>query len=428
MLFRRNGILLIGMLFFFAGCGNDSTSPEVEDPQIDESLSLPSGFRAVVVAEDLGQARHITVSENGDIYIILKKPDSNGNGIVALRDNNGDGQADETEYFGDISGTGIQLYEGYLYASSGTEIIRYSMDGGNLVPSSGPETIVEGFPEQDTHTSKPFTFDRDGNIYVTVGAPSNACQQESRESGSPGEDPCPQLERQAGIWRFDAATQGQRQQGDGYHYAKGIRNAVAIDWNSNAGALYVVQHGRDQLHKLWPEHYSEDENAELPAEEFLLVEDGSVFGWPYTYYDHHQEARVIAPEYGGDGEAVADEGEYPDPIMTFPAHWAPNDLLFYQANHFPEQYRNGAFIAFHGSWNRSPQPQQGYNVVFVPFDGNRPSGDYEVFADGFKGSTQIDSPDDAQHRPMGLATGPDGSLYISDSVEGKVWRIVYDGD
>jgi len=111
--------------------------------------------------------------------------------------------------------------------------------------------------------------------------------------------------------------------------------------------------------------------------------------------------------------------------MGFPGHWAPNGLLIYSGNQFPERYKNGAFIAFHGSWNRGAKNQAGYLVAFVPLgkDG-KPTGKYEVFANGFAG-TDTPSPGGAKSRPMGLAQGPDGSLYITDSQKGKVWRVMY---
>ena len=114
--------------------------------------------------------------------------------------------------------------------------------------------------------------------------------------------------------------------------------------------------------------------------------------------------------------------------MSFPAHWAPNDLLFYQGDQFPPRYKNGAFVAFHGSTNRSPYPQAGYVVAFVPFKEGKPTGPWEVFADGFIGDSPIAEMKQAQYRPMGLAEGPDGSLYISDSKQGKIWRVVYQKD
>src|SRR5690606_20515971 len=149
------------------------------------------------------------------------------------------------------------------------------------------------------------------------------------------------------------------------------------------------------------------------------------FGWPYTYFNGLKNQRMIAPEYGGDGIRTAEIGHYDTPILAFPGHWAPNDLTFYEGNQFPDRYRHGAFVAFHGSWNRAPQPQAGYNIAFVPFSGEHPSGDYEIFADGFPGVDTLSSPSDAISRPTGVTVGPDGSLYITDSVKGKIWRIVY---
>ncbi|MCH7615659.1 MAG: PQQ-dependent sugar dehydrogenase, partial [Nitrospinae bacterium] len=205
--------------------------------------------------------------------------------------------------------------------------------------------------------------------------------------------------------------------------------SIAITWNAQQQELYVVQHGRDQLFQLWPEFYSEKQGSELPAEELMLVRDGSDFGWPYAYYDHLMGARMTTPEYGGDGKKQTSEGKYDNPILAFPGHWAPNDLLFYTGEQFPEKYRHGAFIAFHGSWNRAPLPQMGFNVVFVPFEGEKPRDDYyEIFADGFKGRDILKNPDDARWRPVGLAEGPDGSLYLSDSQKGRIWRIVYSGN
>ena len=109
------------------------------------------------------------------------------------------------------------------------------------------------------------------------------------------------------------------------------------------------------------------------------------------------------------------------PVAAFPAHWAPNDLLIYQGSQFPSAYKDGAFIAFHGSWNRAPGPQGGYNVVFQPLAGGKASGPFVVFADGFAGA--IKQPGRAAHRPTGLAVGPDGSLYIADDQGGRIWRV-----
>jgi glucose/arabinose dehydrogenase len=389
----------------------------------DAGIRVPAGFDARVFADGVGRARHIAVRDNGDVYVALRQARPEG-GVAALRDADGDGAADRVEYFGDHAGTGMAIHDGFIYASSDTAIHRYPLpEGEALVPAGAAETVVDGFPRQRSHASKAFAIDDAGNLYVNVGAPSNACQESDRTLGSPGQQPCPLLESHAGIWRFDAGKVGQRFE-DGARHVTGTRNVVALDWNPAAGALYFAMHGRDQLHELFPDLYTVEESAELPAEEFHVVREGANYGWPYTYWDHQGGARVVAPEYGGDGATVAEQGTYEAPLLAFPGHWAPNDLLFYTAQTgFPEAARGGAFIAFHGSWNRAPLPQGGYNLVFVPFQ----NGEWSVFADGFKGAEVLADSDDAAFRPMGLAQGPDGALYITDSVQGRIWRVTYQG-
>jgi glucose/arabinose dehydrogenase len=418
---------------FLLGCNNQSEqtstsndiSGSLEGDENNAGLSLPDGFAAVLVADNIGRARHIAVNNNGDIYVRLRDDDSEKS-IVALRDTTGDGKADIIEYFNDYTrGSGIEINNNFLYFSSDTTVQRYPLENEKLIPEEAPEIIVKDFGYQTSHSSKPLTFDQSGNMYVTVGAPSNACQEKDRTLGSPGQDPCPLLDLYGGIWQFKADKVNQTQVDDGLRYATGIRNAMAIQWNTSSNILYGLQHGRDQLHQLYPEMYTEKESAELPAEEFLLIREGVDFGWPYCYYDPEQNKKILAPEYGGNGKIIGRCENAEDPIMAFPAHYAPNDLLFYNGNNFPDKYENGAFIAFHGSWNRAPLEQKGYNVVFVPFNGEKPSGEWEVFADGFAGTSSIRGPGDAEYRPMGLALGPDGSIYITDSQQGRIWRIFY---
>ncbi|HLR25387.1 MAG TPA: c-type cytochrome [Fodinibius sp.] len=304
-------------------------------------------------------------------------------------------------------------------------------ENGALVPEGESEIVVDGFPEQRAHASKAFTFDESGNLYVVVATPTNACQQEPRTPGSPGMMPCPELERRAGIWRFSATETGQTYSPDA-RYASGLRNVVGLDWNHTTDALYVMQHGRDQLNTLWPDYYTVEENAKLPAESMYKVNEGDQFAWPYGYYNSFKDTLMLSPEYGGNGEISISEsefaGEFEEPVIAFPGHWAPNDLLFYTGQQFPERYRDGAFIAFMGSWNRAPLPQKGYKVVFVPFEDGQPAGDSETFADDFANVDPIPDRGAAEYRPMGLAMGPDGALFISDYKKGRIWRVVYAGE
>ncbi len=419
--------LLIAFLLLTAGCGRERTRSSFEPDKDNGGLILPDGFSAIVVADTLGSGRHIAVRKNGDIYLALRRL-KNGYGLVALRDEDGDGRADIINYYANTLTTGMEIDDNYLYFSNFTDVYRVLLTDGALLPVEEPVAIVTGFPLQTQHPDKTFALDGTGNIYVNVGAPSNACQEKDRTPGSPGMDPCPLLELHAGIWKFRANIPGQKQEPDGHRYASGIRNSIALAWNHVNEKLYVVQHGRDQLYQLYPELYTSQEGAELPAEEFLLVEDGDFFGWPYCYYDQFRKKKMLAPEYGGDAEMTGRCKDAKNPIMAFPGHLAPNDLLFYTGNQFPERYRNGAFIAFHGSWNRAPEIQEGYYVAFIPFRDGLPSGEMEVFADGFAGVEVVKSPGNAVYRPMGLAQGPDGSLYISDSEKGRIWRVIYSGE
>jgi mono/diheme cytochrome c family protein len=161
----------------------------------------------------------------------------------------------------------------------------------------------------------------------------------------------------------------------------------------------------------------------------MKVTEGTNYGWPYAYYDHMQKKNVLQPGYGGDGKIVGRASEFDEPAIGFPGHWAPMDVMFYHGDQFPERYNNGAFVAFHGSTDRPPYPQAGFIVCFAPFDeqGNS-TGKWEVFADGFTGVDTVINTSDAVYRPMGLSTGGDGSIYISESNQGKIWRVMYKGD
>jgi glucose/arabinose dehydrogenase len=248
-----------------------------------------------------------------------------------------------------------------------------------------------------------------------------------RTEGSPGMRPCPLLDRQAGVWRFDADRVGQDHAVDGSKFVTGTRNIVALEWDPFSGSVYAAQHGRDQLAALHSQYYDDEASAELPSEEFMRLVEGDNFGWPYCYHDRFRDTKILGPEYGGDGLEVGECAQYAQPLVAFPGHWGPNDLVFYTGDQFPDAYQGGAFIAFHGSWNRAPLPQGGYQVAFVPTEGGEPTGGYQTFADGFAGADPLMDPNDALHRPTGLAVGPDGSLYVSDDAGGRIWRIVYTG-
>ncbi len=389
-------------------------------------LKIGKGFEAKVVLNALGRNRHLTVAPNGDVFVKLERL-KGGNGIYHFKRNTATGMLDSVEAFGNYIGTGMVVKDGYLYASSDDAVYRYKLENNfKVMDAANPEVLVEKLWSRRQHSSKSIALDNAGNLFVNIGAPSNSCQVTDRTAGSPGQDPCPILDSAGGIWQFKASVQHQSYN-NGVRYATGLRNVVGLDWNMQVNELFVMQHGRDQLGQLFPNLYNDEQNAELPSEEFFMATKGSDFGWPYCYYDHLQKKKILAPEFGGDGKKqgrCADKGQ---PIMAFPGHWAPNAVLFYTGTQFPDRYKNGAFIAFHGSWNRAPLRQAGYCVVFVPFKDGKPTGSYEIFADGFTQKEYIMATGDAKYRPCGLAQTPDGSLLISDSKEGRIWEIKWKG-
>lgn len=424
-------MLFLGASILLFGCS--TKKGKINFDKDNGGLFLPDGFGVVVVADSIGPSRHLAVKENGDIYVKLKIT-SDAPGSVALRDEDGDGKADIIQPFGKyvndgIFATGMRIHNGYLYYSTEKVVYRQKLDK-ELVPTSKQEIVLMDESNQ-WHIAKPISFDKEGNMYVPYSAPSNACASFINTTGTSiqqaGQYPCPELINHAGIWKFKSNTINQTQK-DGIQIGTGLRSIVAMNFNASNNTLFAVQHGRDDLHLLWPNIYSAWDNAVKPAEEFFEIKEGNDYGWPYTYFDPLTKQKMLAPEYGGDGKKSASDKSYTNPIAAFPAHWAPNDLLFYQGDQFPARYKNGAFIAFHGSTNRGPYPQAGYIVAFIPFSNGKPSGAWEVFADGFAGVDTIVNVSDARYRPMGLAEGPDGSLYISDSRKGKIWRILYKED
>jgi glucose/arabinose dehydrogenase len=412
------------------GAGADSARPgalATSGPAgCDTTLQLPAGFCATVFADNVGGARHIAVASNGDVFVQLisakqgaESGSGSGGGVLAMRDVNHDGRADTTAVFGEVGGTGIGLHGGYIYADDKSKIVRWKLPEGSLTPQGDAETIVDDLPTGG-HEARNFAFDSAGNLYVNVGSRTNSCQKKDRGDRSPGNDPCTELQTRAGIWKFAADRAGQKQSG-AQHFGVGIRNAMGLTVSPLDGKVYTTQHGRDQLTQNWG--WPQQSGADNPGEEFMQVNAGDDFGWPYCYFSVSLKKLVLAPEYGGDSTQVGRCAQKKAPLAYFPGHWAPMASQFYTGTQFPERYRGGVFIAFHGSWNRAPEPQAGYRVVFVPMSNGQPSGEYETFANGFaQGNLQ---PDAATHRPVGLAQGPDGAVYITDDKGGRIWKVTY---
>jgi glucose/arabinose dehydrogenase/mono/diheme cytochrome c family protein len=398
-------------------------------------ITLAPGFCASVFADNLGHARQMAFGPNGVLYVNTwsgayyhndKVPA--GGFLLALKDTKSEGHADQIERFGlsqaqgSAGGTGIRVYKDALYAEQNDKIIRCPLKDG-LAPKEEPQVVISGMPITGDHPMHPFIIDAGDHLFVDLGSATNACQEQNRMPNSLGHHPCTELETRAGIWRYDANKKDQHFS-PAERYATGLRNGEGFAFDS-AGRLFVTQHGRDQLSQNWPRFFNARQSAELPAEEIVLLQKDADYGWPECYYDRVQHKLVQAPEYGGDGKTIGVCAQKQEPVAFFPGHWAPNDLLIYDGKAFPAGYQGGAFVAFHGSWNRAPEPQGGYNVVFQPLKDGKAVGDFIVFADGFAGAAK--EPGRAAFRPTGLAMGPDGALYISDDTHGRIWRVTYHG-
>jgi glucose/arabinose dehydrogenase len=401
-------------------------------------LTLPAGFCATVFADSIAHARHVVVASNGDVYVTIEgtqqapaKPDTSAKktapvSFVALRDTNHDGHADIVKRIGTIGNTGIGLANGFLYVDEGKQIVRYARSDTALVPEGKREVVVSDIAfTPNGHRARNFAIGSDGALYLNVGSQTNSCQKKDRANESMGNDPCTELETRAGIWKYDANKTNQKFSAK-ERFATGIRNGMGIAFGPD-GKLYSTQHGRDQLHDNWPKIFPTTKyQAENPAEELMQVNQGDDFGWPYCYYSNDEKKLVDAPEYGGDGKKADRCTSKKAPVAAFPGHWAPMSLLFYTGNALPARYKDGAFIAFHGSWNRAPERQEGYRIVFQPLATGATSGAYETFANGF--AAEPDSllqPGTAKHRPTGLAQGPDGSIFVTDDMGGRLYRITF---
>jgi glucose/arabinose dehydrogenase len=376
-----------------------------------QTLQLPAGFTASIVAEGLGGARHIAVTKQGNVYVKLSRL-KDGKGIIYLRDKKPDGSFNQQLSFGNYTGTGICIKGNYLYASSNDAVYRYKLDvKGEVIDPEHPEQIVTGLVDRKFDNSKSIVLDNDNHLYVNAGSYINACLLDPKTKKAP--NPCPLLDSVGGIWQFKAGQPNQQYK-DGVHFATGFKNTVGLDWNTQTNSLFILQHGRGDLNKFYPELFTEDQDKKLPAETLYEIHRGADGGWPYEYYDQFQHKKILAPEYGGDGKKPGTHKAI-DPLLAFPAHLGPNALLFYTGKTFPAKYKNGAFIAFHG---KSPELQKGYMVAFVPFKNGKPSGKWEIFADNFLINKD-------QHKPCGLAQAPDGSVYVTDDANGSVYRIQY---
>lgn len=412
----RNPIVLLPLLLLPVSPARHAPSPCASD---NAGLKLPEGFCAQLFADSVGRPRHMVVAPNGDVLFARR----NG-GVGILRDTNNDGKADVSEtFYAGPNGSGIAIAGDAIYFAPTDKVIRLPWKPGDLRPSGPEEIIATGLPTGG-HGDKGLALGPGNSLFVSFGSLTNSCQPQGqdRQGPYPSPNPCTELEQRAGVWRFDARRLNQTP-ADGKHWATGLRNPMALSIQPGTGTLYAGVHGRDQLTDNWG--WPAEEGRENPAEVVFALTEGTDGGWPYCFFDSKRKIRLQNPEYGGDstGTRTGNCNTKALPAVAFPGHWAPNATLFYSGTQFPAKYRNGLFVAFHGSWNRGPRDrpdmQEGYRVTFSPFANGKAVGTFESFAAPSGEATSI--------RPTGLAVGPDGSLYISADAQGKIWKVMYVG-
>jgi glucose/arabinose dehydrogenase len=343
-----------------------------------DRVNLPHGFSINTFAGGLGTPRMLRFTATGDLLV-----SSPGTGKVFLleRDADGDGRADGQRVVLDklTAPHGLAIQDGWLYVTEIDGVLRIGFDAAARAVSGEPQHVITGLP-RGGHWTKTIGIGPDGWLYVAMGSSCNVCAETDR--------------RRAAITRYHLDGTGEE------IYATGLRNAVGFAWQPGTGALYATDNGRDWL------------GDDFPPCEVNRVVQGGFYGWPFANGE-----RVPDPDYGkGHEEDIA---KSIPPAHAFGAHVAPLGITFYTGSLFPERYRGAAFVAQHGSWNRSKR--SGYKVVALLFaaDGSMVEED---FATGFMIDEQVFA------RPVDVAVGPDGALYVSDDFTGSVYRITYHAD
>jgi glucose/arabinose dehydrogenase len=305
--------------------------------------------------------------------------------ITLLRDADGDGIVDSRSVFleGLHSPFGMALVGDDLYVANTDALVRFPYEEGQTRIEAAGETVVE-LPAGpiNQHWTKNVLASEDGaRLYVTVGSNSNVA-----ENGIAAE------EGRAAIWEIDPAT------GEHRIFATGLRNPVGLAWEPESGALWTAVNERDGL------------GSDLVPDYMTAVEDGGFYGWPYSYFGDHVDERVEPQRPDLVERAIV-------PDYALGAHTASLGLTFADgAAALPPEFRTGAFVGQHGSWNR--RPQSGYKVIFVPFEGGQPAGDPVDVLTGF-----VNENDEAQGRPVGVAIDRTGALLVADDVGNRIWRV-----
>lgn len=358
-------------------------NPKVTEPPAGAGLNVPAGFKVDVFAEgDFQNPRWIIEGPNGDLFL----SDNKANSVTLLRDANKDGRIDnKTERFVFLTGLnqpfGTAIRDGYFYVANTDSVVRYKFTPGQMKPEGEGQKIIDlpgnGYRQ---HWTRNILFGKDGKLYVSVGSEANVAEEEPRR---------------AAISQYNADGSGGR------IFASGIRNPIGLAWNPVTGELWTAVNERDGL------------GDDLVPDYATSVKDGGFYGWPYSYI-----GKNIDPRMEGKRADLVAKTIVPD--VLFEAHCAALGLVFNTGQMFPAEYKNDAFVAMHGSWNRARRT--GYKVVRIPFENGKPEGGYEDFLTGWVPDAEGK---DVWGRPVGLLTIRDGSLLVVDDGGRKIWRIRY---
>ncbi len=376
MNFKSTSRLILFLFLSTITCASFAqTQPAPQAPPVPVELTVPAGFQASVFASGVAGGRLMAVAPDGTIYVAKQRAGE----VVALPDKNKDGKADETIVVakGLTHPHSLAFRKGYLYIATNPAIMRMKYANGKV--EGTPEKFIEMPVSTTSHWTRTIAWGKDNRLYVSIGSSCNVCEEPD--------------ERRTTIMVYNEDGSGAKP------FAKGLRNAIGIDFDPKTNKLWGGDMGQDGL------------GAEKPGDEINLLEEGKHYGFPYFVGNNEVNSLLK------DAKGSAKPEQCTPPAFQLDAHSSPIDLRFYTGKQFPSAYRGAMFMALHGSNNNRPQ-KIGYKVVRVMMQNGKPVG-VEDFATGWlKGN-------DFNGRPAGLITGADGALYISDDNKGFVYRVSY---